>query len=239
MKLSSQNLAQLKNIFSACSVGSIESIILDGAKVRGLNEDRTFAILSDVDVPELPQKMGIGSINSLRQVMELFSSNDKAEITAKESDRGEISSIEISAGRTKGQFRCTSTVLIKAPTSINDVDAFGLSITKEEAKFIINATRVSGTKTVQVVIKKDGDVSFIVNDVSNDALSITLESPVHRYVDSDSVVFYYHSAVIVSLLKEIIGYADDVGLIIGESGSAKTVVHGHTVYLLPKVEDTE
>ena len=236
MKLTAQDITSLNNILTTCAVGGVESIIIEDGYVRGVNEARTFVIISNHEVPKLPQKIGLSRLTSLKQRLELFSGNSATIIDAKESDRGEISSLDISAGRNKVQYRCTSTMLIKAPKSINDEATHKVFISKDELKLVLNAVKVMGGKTVQLVIKKDRTVSIIANDATNDAFTAVLDTPA-EFVDEDqdSVVHYYHADIFLAVLRT--SDFDITALQVGAAGTLTAAVNGHRVVIMPKVND--
>jgi hypothetical protein len=240
MKLSSQDVSYLTNILQTCSVGSIETMIIEDGTVRGINAEKNFAIISNHEVPKLSQKMGISRIPALRQRLELFASNPATTIEAKETDRGEISSLEISAGRNKAQFRCTSTMLVKAPKSINDEPIFRVFIKREELKLVLSAIRVMAGKNVQLVIKKDRSATIALTDSTNDAFTAVLETPVEVLgAEQDSVVHYYLADIISSALRA--GPDTDITeLKIGSRGAMWYGINGHPIVILPKInEDSE
>lgn len=238
MKLTAQDTANLSSIISTCLLGGIESIIIEEGLVRGVNEARTFVIISDHNVPKFPQRIGLSRLGSLRQRLELFAGNDATVIEAKESDRGEISSLDISAKRNRVQFRCTSTALIKAPKSVNDSPVFEVTITGDELKLILNAIKVMGGKNVALIIKKDLSVQINLADSTNDVFTSELENAANLVgEEQDSVVHYYHADIFHSILRS---RSDDVAFIVGAAGTISTDVNGHLVVLMPKInEDME
>lgn len=241
MKLSTQDTANLSTILATCSLGGIESIIIEDGLVRGVNEARTFVIISDHNVPKLPLKMGLSRLGSLKQRLDLFAGNASAVIEAKESDRGEMSSLEISAGRNKVQFRCTSTALIKAPKSVNDSEVFRIFFDgADEQKLLLNAIRVMGGSTIQLIIKKDRTVELKISDATNDVFHTVLSTPAELLDgDQDSVVHYYHADIFHAVMKSSSDNAA-TGFVVGNAGTIKTQVNGHTVVVMPKInEDSE
>lgn len=236
MKLTSQDIESLNAILATCSVGSIESIIIEEGFVRGVNEARTFVIISDYNIPKLSQKIGLSRLSALRQRLQLFANSPSVIIDAKESERGEISSLDISAGRNKVQYRCTSTMLIKAPKTINDDFTHCIFINKDELSLIVNAVKIMGGKTVQIVTKKDGTVSVICSDSTNDAFNSVLETPAKFEQDNqDSVVHYYHADIFTAALRAT--DSDTVVARIGAAGTMTVKVNGHDVVIMPKVND--
>lgn len=238
MKLSSADISNLKLLFEMCSIGDIESMIIEDGVARGVNDSRTMAIISDQNVPKLPQKVGLSRISGLKQKLALFATLSDVVVNAVESDRGEISNLEISSGRNKATYRCTSTMMIKAPKTINDTYVFAISMSSDEFKFIQNGIKMMGAKTVQLIIKKSGEVSFVANDSANDSFTATLNTPVEAVnSDHDTNVFYYHTDILLSVLRSLSG---EIVFSVGEGGSICAELNGHTIYIMPKVgDDTE
>lgn len=237
MKLSSDDISNLINILNTCNTGDIETIIIEDGFVRGVNEARNFVILSNEGVPTLPQKMGLGRLNAIRQRMDLFATNTSTVINVVESDRGEISSIEISAGKNKVQARCMSTVLIKAPKVINDPDDIAITLSKDEMKLLLNAVKVMGSAVVQLIVKSDGTVHFIASDESNDAFNMTLDSSVEWLSDDvGAKVHYYHANIFLAVLRKLSDMDEVIG-IVGAAGTFKTQLNGHMVYILSKIDE--
>jgi hypothetical protein len=234
MKLSSTDTAQLKDLLSICALADIDSIIISDGTVRGANKEKTCAIISSVNVPKLSQKIGLSRISALRARMDLFSAKD-AVIDAKETDRGEISQLEISAGKNKVQFRCTSTALIKAPLNINDRHDFSIFMMKDEVKMILDGIRVMGAKKIILSLTKNG-VNIKISDESNDALNVQLETPAsveHEDVEDESIMVTYSTAIFPAILKAAAQNMDLVTISICQRGTAMIQVAGQNLALLP------
>ena len=236
MKLSSEDFQNLQNILTAVSVCGIDSIIIEDGLVRGTNSTVNAFIISNFNVPQLPQKMGLSRLSALTSRLSVF---DKASpvIDAKETDRGEISMLDISAGRSKVQFRCTSTMLIKAPKAINDDAAYKIFANKEELKLIIDSTRVMGAKRVTMSIKQDLTVQFDVSDSANDTFTTTLETKAEVLGDHDgTVVHNFPSDTLLPVLKTAGSDADGVMFEVGQQGFIKIKMLGHAIALAPQVD---
>lgn len=236
MKLSTQDTQYLETILATAAIGGIDAIVIEDGFVRGVNPDKTFAIISDHNVPAFPQKIGIARLNSLTQRISIFKGKDTV-IDARESDRGEISAMEITSGKNKVQFRCTSTMLIKAPKSINDEVNCDVAITKDEMKMILDAIRVMGAKKVTLALRKDGSIQFEIADESNDSFKIVLEDCLKDAKSTE--VYYYQASVLGALLKAQMEF-DTVVFRLGQMGTIKSKINGHEVTILPQIgEDTE
>lgn len=233
MKLTNTETQNLENILATAAIGGIDQIIIEEGLVRGVNPDKTFAIISGFDVPKFPQKIGIARLSTLAQRLAVFKGKEPL-IDAKESERGEISSLEISCGKNKVQFRCTSTMLIKAPKSIGDEHACTIKLTKEETKTILDAIRVMSCKKVTLSIRKGGNVQFEIADESNDTFKILLDNPTDK--EDDSAVHYYSAPMLVAILKTKMDF-DIATLDIGVQGTIKTNINGHSITMLPQIGD--
>ena len=238
MKLSAQDTANLNAILSTAAIGGIESIIIEDGVVRGVNEARTFVIISDYNVPAFPQKIGLSRLSSLRNRLGLFATQGAA-IEARETERGEINALEISAGRSKVQYRCTATALIKAPRSINDEAIYNVFISKNELKLILDAVKVMTAKTVQLIIKKDRVATFRIADETNDVFESVLETPAEVISgdDMDSVVHNFHADIFHAVMRT--NEQDNATIVIGAAGTIRTSINGHEVVVMPKVGEDE
>lgn len=236
MKLTSTDIEHLSVILSTASLGGVESMIIEDGKVRGMNEARTFVILSDYNVPKLSQKIGLSRLNTLRSRLNLLAGADMT-IDARETERGEIASLDISAGRSKVQYRCTATALIKAPRSINDEPLHVVTFEKDELKLILDALKVMSAKAVQLIIKKSGLTSVRASDETNDAFETALSSPAELLSEADSVVHSYSADIFHAVLRAL--GQTQVQLIIGVGGTIRTIIEGHEVVIMPKVGEEE
>ena len=234
MKLHSADVANLSTVLNLCQIGGVDAIIFEDGKVRGMNDERSFVIISDLDIPKLPAKMGVTRLNSLKQRLDMFNGT-RPDIDAQENDRGEIAVLNISAGKSKVQFRCTSTSLIKAPKVINDTEMYNITISKEELKVILNAVKVMNSKTLQVTIRKSGEVSVGLSDDANDIFNIDLEHKAET-LETESAVYYYFAEIFSSVMRHNLNN-DLTSAAIGEMGTIRTQLHGHQVILMPKIND--
>ena len=238
MKLNQEDVNKLKVLIELCAVGDINSFIIDENGVaRAVNEDRTVAFISDQNIPKLPQKIGLSNVNGLRQRIALFETLSDVSFSVTESSRGEISSLDIAAGRNKVSYRCTSTVLIKAPKTISDNYKFIVSLSNDEFKFIQNGVKTMGAKKVQLIIKKSGEVSFVALDSANDNFTAVLNTPVESTESEfDTSVFYYRTDALFPVLKALSG---QIAFSVGEGGAVCAELNGHTIYVMPAVGDDD
>jgi hypothetical protein len=237
MKLSIQDSANLSSILSTAMLGKIDMIVIEDGFARGMNIDRTYILISDHNIPKIPQKMGLSRLGELKQRLDLF--NGSAIIDAKESERGEISSLEVSSGKNKLQFRCTSTAIIKAPKGVNDEPFCKVFMTRDEKKVLLNAMKVMGCTTLQIVIKKDRTATFTFSDSTNDPFTSLLENPIELTgAEQDSVVFYHHADIFHAAMRS--GPDIDITTLeMGVSGTIRYEINGHAVVVMPKINEDQ
>lgn len=239
MKLSNTDIQNLYDTIVTCALGDIDDILIDGGVIRGVSADRACLIISDYNVPAFTQKVGLSRLSKLRQRLDLFMTGGKAEngvtLEAKESERGEITQLEIACGKDRLQYRCTSTSNIRAPKSVNDEPAFLIAINKKQLALVLNALRVMGSGRLVLSIKVDGTVTFQVTDSNNDSFVLVNETPAEKLGEQEeSVVHYYSSDVFASVVRAA---GEEVALSVGAMGSITILVNGHPLTLLPQIGD--
>jgi len=238
MKLSRADAVNLNNLLSTVALGGIDAIVIENGLASGLN-NKNAVFISDNDIPSFGQKIGLSRLNLLRQRLDLLVNNPDVTIDAKESERGEIVQLEIVAGKTKVQFRCTSTALIKAPKKLNDEAVALINIKKDQLQLILNSIKVMGAKQITISIKTDGKVFFDTSDSNNDRMTIELDDKVERInVDEDDVetIVNYYNTDILSTLFRTAQTDDGVSFTVGGAGTINLLVHGHPMYVFSQID---
>jgi hypothetical protein len=240
MKLQASEIKKLYDILTISAIGNISALVIEDSIVRGMNDDRSCVILSDHEVPKFGQKVGISRISALKSLLDIFMDDANVSIEAKESDRGEISQLEISAGRNKGQFRCTAVSSIKAPKSISDEPVFLLTVGKDELTKIFQGVKVKNAKKLAISILKNGNVSFQMTDANHDNLKFEVDAVAEKLVDEDmdSVTHYFNTDVFMSVIRKA-SEDGDVVLTVGAGGTITLLVNEHRMTIMPQVGEDE
>lgn len=240
MKLDQEQTQLLSNLLSVASICGIGSIVIVDGKARGINESKTCALISTDNLPQFSTKIGIGRIRDLQSRITVFAGKTDVVVDVKESDRGEVSALEISSGRNKVQYRCTSVVMLNDSIPKNVPDAFTPAVKifmqKDEMRTLLDAVRVMGSKKITLVVKTDRTVSFTVADAGNDNFTVTLNTPAEIINADETIVQYYSADVLGPVMKEKMD-GDTAVFNLGERGTFSTSVHGHTVIALPQIGD--
>jgi hypothetical protein len=234
MKLDAEDILALKTLLAVCQVGSIDMFLIEDGVARGVNESKTFALISENNIPKFNKSVGIVRAKTLKSRIDVFGNKDIS-INAVESAKNEISMLEISSGKNKVQFRCANTMLFekKVPRAINDNPAFSFFISPEDAKMILDAVKVMGAK--QIVLYVNGKVSFEISDESNEVFTVSLDTEVEKHADDEieSSVVCYTADVFCNVLQHL--KSSSAPILICAKGTLKTVLMGHEIALLPQV----
>lgn len=239
MKLSSEEINKLKLLLSTCSSMNVDSIVIIDGVVRGMNDDKTSVLISKEGVPNFGKKIGLSNLSMLMARLSIFNGKSDITVDAKESDRGEISSLEAASGRSKFQFRCTSTVLLdgKIPKAVNDAATSRIFLSKEEVKTVLDAVRVMGAKKICLVKNSDRRVELSIADSNNDTFKVSVETPCEDLGEEDTQVVFYPTDVFTAALKASAG--DLIQLTLGNRGTLTAQINNHPVILLPQVGDSD
>lgn len=237
MKLSNDDIAKLNRLLKAAKVAGIDSIVIKDGLASGadaMHEHSQCALFSKNDIPNLTHKMGLSRLGMLRNNLEIL--KNEISIDAKENERGEISLLDISSGKTKFQFRCTATSLITAPVSISEDSLGVISITKEEFELISQQVRILSSAFITISIKPTGETIFSLMSVERDAVTIGPITNSIEFVEStsSSMTCHYAAPFFLSIAKAA---GDDNGFnfIFGVEGMLTFNVEGHDIFLLQRI----
>ena len=233
MKLSLQSINNLTNVLETCAVAGIDTIIIEEKAIRGISDDKTCIIISDKNVPELPElsKLGLSRLGVLSCRLSLFKTDPQLSVDVKLHQNGvDISTLEISSPSAKAQFRATSASLIKAPKKVNDTVKHSITINKEVIPFITQGVKAMGAKTIVLAAKKDG-VFIECSDTNQDVFSTKVAEPT-----AEIFVNNYKADAFLALIKAACT-SDTVTVSIGEVGTMNIEVNGHNLIILPKTQE--
>lgn len=240
MKLTKEEARQFYNFVSTAVQGGVEAVVFQSKEhqaASGMAKDRC-AIIARKNIPALPQKMGLTRLSMLKKRMDLLISDDKFEMSVKESDRGEIVQLEFQAGKAKTQYRCSAVVAIDAPAEVSDGGVLGiLTVNKEELAMVLSSAKAMSAAQVILIIKADGTSAFEVTD-ANDRFNVELEKPVERVddEDSESAVFYYEEKNFSTLLRAALSSSDSISLAVGISGTLQFDLNDCEVGMFAQIE---
>lgn len=242
MQLSQNDLNNLLSIMSTATICGMESLVIIDGVARALNPSKTCFLRSESNIPKFDHPIGFGRIKDLTSRINVFGDKSKIQVTAKESRRNEIASLDLQSGKNKASYRCQSASMLAAecPKNVPDASnpAFKITLTKEECKMILDAVKVMGSKQVSIVIK-NAEVSLLVTDATNDQFSIGIERAAECLSDEESGASNYAADVFCQLIREISSQTNNVVMQIGQKETLSLNVSGHTAILLPQINESE
>lgn len=233
--MDNESVSNLFDLLKVCSVCSIDAVVIEDGKIRGLNEAKTCAIISTNKVPDFGAPIGLSRLSALRSRMNLLGADLK--LTVKDTRGGEVSNLEMSQGRSKSTYRCTSrTVLVsqnRAPKGIEDEHFSTVDITVTELKLVLDAIRAMGADEVQFSLHSDREVHVKIADSSNDSFALQLAAP-HDVTDYGS--FRYSAETFISVLKAIDSKDEKLNMSFTAHGILTLDILGYNVFVLPNME---
>ena len=123
MKLTTDSIYRLDQLIQTAMIAGLKKIIIDGTnkKIRGIDEKQSVVVLTEQGVPDIGSyQIAINRPEQLYARLNLVKASGDLVVDATIAANNEdISILEISAGKTKAQFRCASnTAAMAIPTSI-------------------------------------------------------------------------------------------------------------------------
>lgn len=238
MKLTQKDIEELRTILSVCKTLGIEGIVLNEGRVRGAKPSLDVAIISDSNL-SIPAalRLGIGRVAELDKRLGIFGPD--VSIEGKSNDAGDVTLLSMSQGKTKLQFRCTSSALMRAPKSNDDVPVCTVQITKAEAALISKAVKTLGSETIVLHVNRVGAAKLECTDSANDKFEIELSQQVKYADEEQSLVQTYLAGLFVDVVDGGAKDAEEIELVVGEVGSITTKLKGHTVMVMPQITGEE
>ena len=238
MKTNQTDITELKSILSACKLVGVDGVVIHEGLARGAPPSLNSAILTEAKLSISPDlRIGIGRVSELEKRLNIFSG--PVDIEGKTNDKGDVSMLTISSGKTKVQFRCTSANLMTYPKVNEDQPVALITFTKSEVQQLSKAVKTMGASDVVIQISRAGTVKLECADSANDRFDVELEKEVEFIEDADSIVQTYVATILVDVLDAACKNADETIITLGEAGSLTVKANGHTLLVLPQINGEE
>lgn len=238
MKLNKEDVSNLVGVFDTCLKGDINDVVIEDGVVYGVNDSKSVAIISDFKIPNLGQKAGFMNIKLLKSILDTFRDTELS-VDSEETDRGEIRSIAVKSGRSKAEFRCTSTALLKPPRKINDATFCKVVVEKDEMALVLNMIKTFGPKSVTICIKSNGNTSIQGSSAGGNNFQVDLRNTAVFEGDAETVVHHYLPNIFASIMREMNSHLDNFYMNFGELGSLGSKLNGHDFIILPYIEQDD
>jgi hypothetical protein len=235
MNISTSVIDQIRSSLHAALLIEASLAVFADNKIMGINEKGDAAIISEVSGLPDALKMGVGRVDELMKRLSILAANAEGEL--KLNDKGETVLLTLTAGRSKIQFRCSSLSMLekKYPKENADTPSVVVTLSKEEADFLLRGVRAFSAETVLVKVAPSGEVLLECVDSNNDKLQQVAAAKAERVSDATgAVLFSYRADILAKILAEATKDAPDTAIIIGEEGTATLLARGHTLIIMPR-----
>jgi hypothetical protein len=227
MKVTGNDITRLAEIVSIANLAGIEGLVFqqDGL-ASGLNPDRSCALITQ-KAPNFGQKLGITRVGTFKNRLNLLLNLKDLVLDAKEHERGEISQLDFSAGKTKMSYRASASSMIKAPKEIDDETVGICTIKLAQWNVIVQAVKSMGAKQICIILKDDGEVVFeAADEATTDRFSISVDAPLEILSDNfESAVHYIPTDMLTTIARAATpSGAEELAFSIGAGGTIKMMV---------------
>ena len=239
MKLATDSIAKLDVLLQTALTAGIKKLIVEDGKIRGIDEKQTVVIITSDNVPDFEGKqVAINRLESLAARLNLVKSQGLVEIEATEASNGtDISILDLSAGKTKAQFRCASVEAVKGvPKNVADTLVWEIKIDSKVLPTISQAVNAMGAESVTVACKDGKTVSIELVDTNKDVFTMDLTDPAEWIGTGSAQSSFcqkYPAKTFVTLVKEALKVSDPLSMFMGEGGIFSFKVNGLTFFMLP------
>jgi hypothetical protein len=242
MKLSKENIEQLDSLVHTALIAGIKKIIINEGVIRGIDEKQTTVIISESNVPDMfgkdGKQIGINRIDQLAARLNLLKNQGEINIDATlATNQADVMMLDLSAGKTKAQFRCASIEAVKGvpKTIVGETKAWEFNIKPTLIPTLTQAISAMGSETVTIASKDGQTVSFECVDANKDVFTTDSDEP-PVYVGLNDVSSFcqkYPAKTFLILIKEGLKNLESLKLSIGENKVLTLKVNGFDFSLLP------
>jgi hypothetical protein len=235
MKLTPTDIEKLRNVLAACKVIGVDALVINEGMARGARlPSLDAAIITDLDLSISPDiQMGIGKVVELEKRLAIFGSN--VEMEGKTNDNGDVTLLTLSAGKTKMQFRCTSSKLVRYPKSNDDQPVATILMTRAEIAQVSRAVKTLCAETIVLQVSRNGIARLECTDSANDKFEIELSAAAKYEDEVQSLVQTYLAGLFVDVIDAAAKESEEIDFVVGEVGSMTAKVKQHTVMIMPQI----
>lgn len=239
MKLSAPAIISLDNLLAVLNTIGIEKVIVEPGKIRAIDEKKTVGTITDQNVPDFDGKtLAVSRIKALKDRLSLGKAQGDVTINATLDQAGNaVTMLEVSAGRSKSQFRCANADSVKVPKTFNDAPAVEVLMSVKQVPLIAQADASMATDGITIASKDGSAVTVELVDANKDVYTFEVEKPATTIpgAKGGSFVHKYTSKALLPLLREACKTStDDVKLLIGAQGILLVDVAGYRFFTLPQ-----
>lgn len=239
MNLTKEASQKLINLLNACKTAAIETLIVSKDTIRGIDENRTVVITTNVEVPDFQDhSICLNRLNTLLSRINLVKDEDfKIEMKEDNRNKEAISTLNIETDSVKVQYRAGSIEIFdkKIPKAVRDEHSFAVTLPVSKLPLITNAiSSMSGATDILFTLKNDG-MSIELVDQNLDTFTSKVSDEVTEIDGRPSFYsFKYNIKSIIPILKAAGSGQESVVLVFGKKGTLELTLNGYPFILMPK-----
>lgn len=234
MKFTPTDIAELRKVLAACKTLEIEGVVLYEGLARGAKTSLDAAIISKTEFSIPPElRIGIGRVAELDKRLSAFGADATIELKTNEND---VTLMTIVSGKTKLQYRCTSTRLMQYPKENADEPAATVTLTRDEVTQLVRAIKTISPEAITLQITRSGTARIECVDSTNDKFETELSSQVKYADEEDSHVNSYLAGHFLNVIDSAAKDSEEIALVVGQSGSVTSTVKGQTIIIFAQVD---
>lgn len=232
MNLTTSDIEAIRSALAVAKTAGIDAVVIHEAQVRGITPSSKMAIISPINLTiDDKVKLGIGRIGELEKRLQIFSGEITGE--CKLNDKMEVTVLNLAAGRSKVQFRCTAERLIKYPKAIEDPAVATIKANKAEVAQIARAVKTLAAENFTIAVGRDGAVKIECSSPTNEVFSTQLTLDAEFADAAQGIVNIYEGDRLATVLDAAARDSDETELVIGELGSITLLLKGSVIVALP------
>ena len=240
MKLDNTTIDTLDNLLQTCNILGFTRFIILPNKIGACDEKRVVGMIVNGSFDYFEgRSLGVNRVKVLKDRLALAKSLGAINLESTDSaTNGDISMLQISSGRSKSQFRCAATELIKVPKGLVSTDAYSFMIPFDLIPAISQAESSMASEKMVIASKNGKDVSIELVDSTKDVYTFDLDRPASCLKTDGppmSFCYGYTAKTLLPVLKEAAkAGSSHVEVTLGHKGMLFVSVNGYSIYNVAK-----
>lgn len=228
MKLSATTIEYIDRVTAVAQVAGIDALVFRNDLVSGKDDVPSVILIQKDNIPEFEfQELAIIRIPYFRQRMDAVRGTGNS-FTIDYDDQTGL--MNMSAGRTKAEYRAGNAIAVRPPKGLNDAAAFTFTIAADLTQLIARAASAYPSKDPIIALTSNGsEVEVtITDDEAGDSFTSLISTDLQG-VGALSV--RYSLKTLLPLLKQ----HEHLTLQIGQRGTLTLSIRGINILLIPRV----
>lgn len=228
MKLSATTIEYIDRVTAVAQLAGIDAIVFRKELVSGKDDVPSVILIQKDDIPEFEfDELAIIRIPYFRQRMDAVRGTGNSFTFDYDDQKGLIN---LSAGRTKAEYRAGNAIAVRPPKGLNDTAAFSFTIESDLTQLISRAASAYPSKDPVIALTShNSEVEItITDDEAGDSFTSVISTDMKG---SGALSVRYSLKTLLPLLKQ----HEHTTLQIGQRGTLTLSIRGINILLIPRV----